>query len=164
MPKWTEVKLTEMLCWIHYFTTYINAGISAKKKKLHSLGVMDFTFSPEKRTNGRILFFSGIYKNNACFKTGEQKQLCQIFPNRMLTGLWTWIPSLNLALAECVRESFTFFKVFKLENLASVLKTFTDSAQLMKAKYCSIKLSVMQCAHMLDICTVEKKNRFLLTE
>lgn len=102
-------------------------------------------------------FFLGIYKNNVCFKTGEQKQLCQIFPNRMLTGHWTWIPSLNLALAECVRESFTFFKVFKLENLASVLKTFTDSAQLIKAKYCSIKLSVMQCAHLLDICTVEKK-------
>lgn len=61
-------------------------GIQQKK---HSLGVMDFTFSPEKRTNGRIFFFLGIYKNNVCFKTGEQKQLCQIFPNRMLTGHWT---------------------------------------------------------------------------
>lgn len=132
-------------------------GLQQKKPQKTSLSVMDFTFSPEKRTNGRILFFLGIYKNNVCFKTGEQKQLCQIFPNRMLTGHWTWIPSLNLALAECVRESFTFFKVFKLENLASVLKTFTDSAQLIKAKYCSIKLSVMQCAHLLDICTVEKK-------
>lgn len=145
-------------------------GFQQKNKQTkHILGVIDFTFSPEKRTNSRILdikwpfsfFFRNIWiqpmKNNVCFKTGEQKQLCQIFPNRMLTGHWTWIPSLNLALAECVREPFTFFKVFKLENLAAVLKTFTDSAQLMKAKYCSIKLSVMQCAHLLDICTVERK-------
>lgn len=154
MPKWTEVKLTEMLCWIHYFTTYINAGNTAKKNT-----VLASWISHSVQRKGQMVgfFFLGIYKNNVCFKTGEQKQLCQIFPNRMLTGHWTWIPSLNLALAECVRESFTFFKVFKLENLASVLKTFTDSAQLIKAKYCSIKLSVMQCAHLLDICTVEKK-------